>query len=148
MALAVIIGGALLSGVSGALALAGSAQRKAGASVVLLKTDDRLRAAVGQVRIPYWQRSAKIERDGNDLVIPWFQGMKDRTLRVGLRDDRLFMMADDVVTRFERIENADIRVLSTNGAMPVGLEIAYTLEDRDVRIVAPFGAHPLGAPAK
>jgi hypothetical protein len=144
MALAAIIGAALLSAVSGGLKLSEKAQRRAGASVALLSQDDRIRAAVGQVRIPYWERSAEIEREGNDLVIPWFGGTKERTLRIGIREKRLFMEADGIVSTFEGIENPELRPLPS-GTAPLALEIVYEAEGRALRILAPFGAHPLGA---
>ncbi len=146
MALTAIVGGALLSGVSGSLALVDKARRRAASSIALLKTDDALRAAVAQVRIPYWERSARAVRDGDDLLLPWFQGVKGRKLRVGVREGRLFMEAGGTLTRFDGIEDPEIRALPSAGS-PAALEISYTVEDRAVRLLAPFGARPLGAGA-
>jgi prepilin-type N-terminal cleavage/methylation domain-containing protein len=121
----------------------------------LLYADERLRRAVGEIAIPYWEQAgyttAKLAMSahGNTLELPWYQGKRDAVLRLYQRDTTLVL---DIVTHegcesiilHEGIESVELGLMLNADEQPCGMTMKLRMNSVEYHCLAAFATQPQG----
>lgn len=123
-----------------------------------LSTDAAIRAAVGRVRIPWWESRAKAELSAEGVTIPWLDGIKENTITLSVVDGHLVILssvADSLSsegsgetaviyrTRFA-LDDVSFSALSLEDKTVRGIEVTYTKGNATVTCDAPFASFAMG----
>jgi hypothetical protein len=103
-------------------------------AAALIRADTRIRAGFGAVLIPYWERRTGIIQTphaGEEIVIPWYGGIREHTLCFRIEGGRLVMETMDdrgpeQSILFESAERITMTLLEDEGQTPRGLDFGFT----------------------
>jgi len=109
-----------------------------------LKADDSIRAACRSVRIPYWARSASLERDGDSWSIPFWKGSNEDALTLAPGDEGLVIGTPGETRALAGTELVSVTALPESGEVLRGVEVRYRVRGREFATIAAFGSSPIG----
>jgi hypothetical protein len=115
----------------------------------LLRADLRIRAGLGAVVIPYWERGTaviQVLRDGEEIIIPWYGGIREHTLGFSAGGGRLVMETrDDRGTERSLLWDsaAAMTLIRDGNHLPRGLDFSLARHGTTFHIRAYFAVIPL-----
>jgi prepilin-type N-terminal cleavage/methylation domain-containing protein len=146
MAIMSILGLAVWTAVTVGLRTAGRLHDGALANARLLLLDDRLREAVGRVRVPWWIAEPAVETAPGAWSIPWLDGEPDRKLVISWHDEAVWIDDGQYVSRHPGMTSVVVQPGLEGRDAALGITLAAVRSDTtSVRIVARYGSAPVPA---
>jgi hypothetical protein len=119
-------------------------------AVTLIRADTRIRAGIGAVVIPYWERRPGIIQTpaGEEIIIPWYGGIREHTLSFRIEEGRLVMETRDHRGQERSIiwESADriaMTLLEDENQIFRGIGFSFTRSGSTFHSLAYFSCTPL-----
>ncbi len=146
----IALAGAIMLGIS-AVSIRSLAASKNAASVSAnaLAIDGALRAAIGRVRVPWWERRFAVTEGDSRASVAWLDGFPDRELSVSESGGHLVMEESGRGILYRsgaEIDSLSVETLRDPGGFCAGLEIRYGVGGTAFTCVAPFASRSLGEP--
>jgi len=137
-----IAGAALFGGVGVGMRAFEKGDRAAHSAAEALMIDDTLRERSREVKIPYWERGARLGRDAGSTTVFYYGGLKKSTLSIAEQDSALVLDCPAGRSAFPGIHLISVLPLESGGAL-AGLDVSYAIGGRRYHSLAAFGAAPL-----
>jgi hypothetical protein len=134
-----LFGGAAIAFSAGGMRAIERAHAASASASTLLKLDDFMRKQVGRVRIPYWERRARVLSDANGATIAYYEGEAAAHLALSCRKGTLTVSAAGETRTFSPIEDFRVAPLAAVAGEPRGIELFFTLSGKRCAIAARFG---------
>lgn len=125
------------------------------------RMEEAMRREAGKIRIPFWDRGARLEESSGDRAearflpeagasaagrasIAYYEGEREKLLSFGWELGRLVLAAPEAEEDFAPIEELRVFPMPASGACPRGLRIEFTMRGKRYAIAAHFGGAALG----
>lgn len=139
---------ALVAGARNGLSVITKAESSARDSAKVLRIDDALRSAASRVRVPYWARGTELESDGQQVTIPWYEGLRGSALTISLGNETLTIAEGATSRVFPDVPGARLALVNNPAGAVSAIELRYASRRGEIRVLAPFGAAALMNGAK
>ncbi|MDR2184187.1 MAG: hypothetical protein LBO80_00750 [Treponema sp.] len=124
-------------------------------AVSLIRADTRIRAGLGAVVIPYWEGGTggvQILQAGEEILIPWYGGIREHTLSFRIEGAGLVMETRDNLGTEQSIlmESANritMTLLEDENQIPRGIDFCFTRSGAAFHSLAYFSCAPLAGGA-
>jgi type II secretory pathway component PulJ len=145
-----IAGMIVLGGLSSSIKGIDRAKDRLGFGIKLLWADELIRREAGAVTIPYWERRVDLMEDHDSIQVPWYGGRAGDYLRFFWDEYSLSMETKNGEEKkptliFTGLDHVSVSVLSGEGGIPRGLDIAYAYGGKEYRTRASFSSLPVQA---
>ncbi len=143
----------LLLGVAGAAALGaassgirafGAGREAAVSAARVLAFDDALRERAREIRVPYWERRAGIDKGAGAAGINYWMGRKDKRLEISDSGAGLALSTPRGTRTFPGIRLKGVFPEPEGEGPARGIRVEYSAGEREFSSTAEFGSWALG----
>ena len=108
-------------------------------------SDRALRNFAQEVRIPFWERHCEFETSDDSVVIPWYRGIRDQTLRLEAAEHSLSITGTSAegekkIIVLRGMDEIAIKPIAPDGEKATGIEVSWKSGGQEYRSILSFGS--------
>jgi type II secretory pathway pseudopilin PulG len=148
LALLSLLGGAIAAFSFGGLRALERARAASASAGTLARMEEALGREAGRVRVPYWDRGARLKILAGDegyASMPCFDGVRNMRLKLSWGGGRFVISTPEGSESFAPVESVSVSALPAPEACPRGLEVDFSMRGRKYAIEAHFGGAAIPA---